>query len=237
MALAVVRSGNGDCDQVVCLLRVVYLSVFMRGGAISGSYLSLYQRAEAVLDACIARAERGETWTLAEDELVNVERVLVVHDEQLAAIPKHRYLTAWDRLQRFVNGCLSQLDQLPSKDLQGQAREYVANNYFVRNGFTPLDGKCGVNCFDGVYIKGDTVYINEVKPLNANGSVQLNGPSGSLPTQMTDGWIDSAVTRLRNGDANQRATADLIQKAIDSGKLVKIIAGVNSNGATLVKIK
>ncbi|PRG48044.1 cell surface protein, partial [Burkholderia gladioli] len=141
------------------------------------------------------------------------------------------------KLNTAEQGVLSQLDQLPSKDLQGQAREYVANNYFVRNGFTPLDGKCGVNCFDGVYIKGDTVYINEVKPLNANGSVQLNGPSGSLPTQMTDGWIDSAVARLRSGDANQRVTADLIQKAIDSGKLVKVVTGVNSNGATLVKIK
>ncbi len=65
----------------------------------------------------------------------------------------------------------------------------------------------------------------------------LNGPSGSLTTQMTDGWGDSAVARLRSGDANQRATADLIQKAIDSGKLVKVVAGVNSNGATLVKIK
>ncbi|WP_186082782.1 contact-dependent inhibition toxin BcpA [Burkholderia gladioli] len=141
------------------------------------------------------------------------------------------------KLNTAEQGVLSQLDQLPSKDLQGQAREYVANNYFVRNGFTPLDGKCGVNCFDGVYIKGDTVYINEVKPLNANGSVQLNGPSGSLPTQMTDGWIDSAVARLRSGDTNQRVTADLIQKAIDSGKLVKVVTGVNSNGATLVKIK
>ncbi len=141
------------------------------------------------------------------------------------------------KLNSAEQGVLSKLDQLPTTDLQGQAREYVANNYFVRNGFTPLDGKCGVNCFDGVYIKGDTVYINEVKPLNANGAIQLNGPSGSLPTQMTDGWIDSAVTRLSNGDASQRATADLIQKAIDSGKLVKVVTGVNSNGATLVKLK
>ncbi|KAB0644776.1 contact-dependent inhibition toxin BcpA [Burkholderia latens] len=141
------------------------------------------------------------------------------------------------KLNSAEQGVLSQLDQLPSTELQGQAREYVANNYFVRNGFTPLNGKCGVNCFDGVYIKGDTVYINEVKPLNATGSIQLNGPSGSLPTQMSDKWIDSAVTRLRNGDASQRATADLIQKAIDSDKLVKVVTGVNSNGATLVKLK
>ncbi|KGV26232.1 hypothetical protein [Burkholderia pseudomallei] len=104
MALAVVRSGNGGCDQVICLLRVVYLAFFMRGETASGADLDLYRRAEAVLEACIARGERGDAWTLSEDELADVERVLIVHDEQLAAIPKHRYLAAWDRLQRFVTG-------------------------------------------------------------------------------------------------------------------------------------
>ncbi|MGN3963884.1 hypothetical protein ACS0ZG_11290 [Burkholderia gladioli] len=104
MALAVVCSGNGNCDQVICLLRVVYLSFFMRSETDSGSDLGLYRRAEAVLEGCIARAERGEEWRLPEGELVGVERVLVVHDEQLAAISKHRYLSAWDRLQKFVTG-------------------------------------------------------------------------------------------------------------------------------------
>ncbi len=104
MALAAVRSGSGDCDQVICLLRVVYLAFFMRNETAPGADLDLYRRAEAVLDACIAQAENGEAWTLQEDELVDVERILVVHDEQLAAIPKHRYLAAWDRLQRFVTG-------------------------------------------------------------------------------------------------------------------------------------
>ncbi|WP_230941558.1 hypothetical protein [Burkholderia cepacia] len=104
MALAVVRSGNGNCDHVICLLRVVYLAFFMRSETTSGSDLGMYRRAETVLDASIARAERGEAWTLIENELADVERVLVAHDEQLAAIPKHRYLAAWDRLQRFVMG-------------------------------------------------------------------------------------------------------------------------------------
>lgn len=53
MALAVVRSGKGECDQVICLLRVVYLAFFMRGETASGSDVDLYRRAEAVLDACI----------------------------------------------------------------------------------------------------------------------------------------------------------------------------------------
>ncbi|MDN7458592.1 hypothetical protein [Burkholderia cenocepacia] len=104
MVLAVVRSGNGDCDQVICLLRVVYLAFFMRNETASGVDLDLYRRAESVLDASIARAESGEVWALHEDELADLERVLVVHDEQLAAIPKHRYLAAWDRLQRFISG-------------------------------------------------------------------------------------------------------------------------------------
>lgn len=94
MALAVVRSGRGDCDQVICLLRVVYLAFYMRSETTAGSSLDLYRRAETVLDACIARAEHGEAWALREDELADVERVLTVHDEQLAAIQKHRYLEA-----------------------------------------------------------------------------------------------------------------------------------------------
>lgn len=104
LALAMVRSENGDCDQVVSLLRVVYLAFFMRSETESGSDLDLYRRAEAVLDACIARAERDEPWMLRENEAADVERLLVVHDAQLAAVPKHRYLAAWDRLQRFVTG-------------------------------------------------------------------------------------------------------------------------------------
>ena len=56
MALAVVRSGDGDCDQVVCLLRVVYLAFFMRGETASGSDLDLYRRAEAALDSRLAGA-------------------------------------------------------------------------------------------------------------------------------------------------------------------------------------
>ena len=102
LALAVVRSGKGDCDQVVCLLRVVYLAFLMRNETASGSDLDLYREAEGVLDACIERGAHGEAWALREDEVTDIERVLAVHDEQLAAIPRHRYLAAWERLQRFV---------------------------------------------------------------------------------------------------------------------------------------
>lgn len=132
---------------------------------------------------------------------------------------------------------LSQIDNLPNTTVQGDAREFIVNNYFARNGYTPLTGKCGVNCFDGVYVKGGTVYINEVKPLNANGSIKPNGPSESLPTQMTDDWVAGAIDRLRQkGDAAAMQTADIIQAARDNVKLVKLVAGVDSQGATVVKL-
>lgn len=54
-----------------------------------------------MLDACIARVE---PWMLQPREAADVERLLVVHDKQLAAVPKYRYLASWDRLQRFVKG-------------------------------------------------------------------------------------------------------------------------------------
>ena len=42
-----------------------------------------------------------------------VERILVLHDEQLAAVPPHRYLTALDKLNRFaVEGLQSPIPPL-----------------------------------------------------------------------------------------------------------------------------
>lgn len=143
------------------------------------------------------------------------------------------------KLNSAEQGVLSQLDQLPSKDLQGQAREYVANNYFVRNGFMPLDGKCGANCFDGVYVKGNTVYVNEVKPLSESGSISLNPANGAtkLPTQQTDDWVASSIRRLKDSENPHLVeTANVVEQALKNGNLVKLVSGVDANGMVIVKI-
>ncbi len=132
-------------------------------------------------------------------------------------------------------GSINSLDSAAA----GALRETVADSYFTRNGFTALDGKCGVNCFDGVYVKGNQVIINEVKPLGQNNTIQLNGPnlSTKLPTQMTDRWIDSRLAELVNsGDPLKMATAQTIQTAINNGTLVKMVSGINGNGMTMVKV-
>ncbi|KVP90956.1 hypothetical protein WJ95_08890 [Burkholderia ubonensis] len=102
LALATVRGGRGDLDQLSCLIRVVYLAFYLRDATSASAEVEPYRRAEAALNACITRVELGERCLLLDHELATVERILVIHDEQLAAIPWHRYLSAWERLQRYI---------------------------------------------------------------------------------------------------------------------------------------
>ncbi|HDR9511642.1 hypothetical protein C5615_35600 [Burkholderia cepacia] len=102
LALSTIRAGRGDLDQICCLIRVVYLAYFMRGATAASGDLAPYRRAEAALDACIKRIEHDQPCLLLGQAQAVVERVLVLHDEQLAAVPKFRYLEAWERLHRFV---------------------------------------------------------------------------------------------------------------------------------------
>jgi hypothetical protein len=104
LALSTVRAGRGESGQIINLLRVVYLAFYLRDETALGADLAVYRRAEAALDACIERAEQGGKWLLLDHERAAVERLLVVHDGQLAAVPKHRYVAAWDWLQRFIAG-------------------------------------------------------------------------------------------------------------------------------------
>ncbi|MCR8961061.1 hemagglutinin repeat-containing protein [Variovorax sp. S2] len=135
---------------------------------------------------------------------------------------------------------LSQIEKLPNTTLQGDVRELVADNYFIRNGYTPLNGKCGSNCFDGVYLKDGKVYVSEVKPLNADGTIKLSpqNTTTNLKPQMSDDWITDTVKTLRDSKipASIR-TADAIEAARKSGNLVKIVSGVNQNGMTIVKLR
>ncbi|WGS47158.1 hypothetical protein LFL97_34125 [Burkholderia sp. JSH-S8] len=102
LALATVRAGRGGLDHLCCLLRIVYLAFYMRGETTIEADLDPYRQAETALDECIARVERGVPCLLLGREQTAVERVLVLHDEQLAAMPKFRYLDAWEQLESFI---------------------------------------------------------------------------------------------------------------------------------------
>ena len=142
------------------------------------------------------------------------------------------------RLTASEQSLVGQLNGLADTNLSGAVREFASDTYFMRNGFTRLEGKCGSNCFDGVYVKGDVVYINEVKPLRADGTIKLNGPDGTLSTQMSDAWIDDAIQRLSESKTPDAVkTASLLRAAKNNGTLVKLVTGVNERGMTVVKLK
>jgi filamentous hemagglutinin len=125
---------------------------------------------------------------------------------------------------------------------QSALREKVTNSFFARNGFTRLEGKCGTQCFDGVFVKGDTVYVVETKPMKDNLSIKLNSANKDtgLATQMTPEWVKSRAEVLAStNDPVKQQTAALIEQArnnLNGKTLVKIVAGVNENGVTLVKL-
>lgn len=131
---------------------------------------------------------------------------------------------------------LSKMPQAANTTARGNIGDAVMDSYVARNGYKVLDGKCGAQCFDGVYLKDGKVYINEVKPMSADGSIQLSGPSGELATQMTPDWIKSRSAILENGTPAQKETARIIRQAISDQSLVRTVTGVNTSGATMVKL-
>ncbi len=144
------------------------------------------------------------------------------------------------KLSATESTLLKTLDKLPSS-AAGNVREYVADNYFLRNGWTKLEGKCGSsNCFDGVYVKGNQIVVNEVKPLNSDGTIRLSGGNDAtdLQTQMSKQWVVDSIRKLANSNnPAAKETAALLDQAIKSGNLVKTVSGVNSQGMTVVKLK
>ncbi|QDQ82265.1 hypothetical protein [Paraburkholderia megapolitana] len=105
LALAALSSSRGDVEQLACLTGVVHLSYFLRDPNVPDAPddgLALLQHAEMALDACLARAAQGEAWTLQDDEHAAIARLLIEHDAQLARVRMHRYLDAWERVQRVT---------------------------------------------------------------------------------------------------------------------------------------
>jgi len=96
LALAALCEGRGDVDAIVTLSNVLALAVCLT----ADGDVEPYRRADTALAQCIARAERGEPWTLTDPERTALEALALIHDEQLSAVPVHRYLDALEQVQR-----------------------------------------------------------------------------------------------------------------------------------------
>lgn len=206
--------------------------------ALNGSAVPVYPVEEAALGFMVSNRVQsvlGQAWSTLDVYLAGRVGVSAGGNISTQQVTREGMMAGLNAMERAE---LSNLTKLASTTEQGALREQVTNGYFARNGYTQLEGKCGSNnCFDGVFIKGDTVYVVETKPLQVNGAIKLNGPEGNLPTQMSPEWIEYAAKELaKTSDPVKQQTAALILQADKQGSLVKIVAGVNENGVTLVKL-
>ncbi|WP_232467515.1 hypothetical protein [Burkholderia ubonensis] len=102
LALATIAKGHASLDLLLCLLRTVYMAFYLRDETPRHDDVRPFKQAEAAIGRCILRAEDGKEYVILDREKAVIERILILHDEQLATVPKHRYLTAVERLHQFA---------------------------------------------------------------------------------------------------------------------------------------
>ncbi|WP_198293995.1 hypothetical protein [Burkholderia ubonensis] len=89
LALTCLATGHGGIESLSTLSNVVDIA-----HRIDNADAPVFERAEAAIGACVARAERDQTFTLTDTERAAIAAALVCHDAQLARVPFHRYVTA-----------------------------------------------------------------------------------------------------------------------------------------------
>lgn len=96
------HSGNGNVNQMSCLLKTVYLSHFLRDAVQTDVHIDAFRLCEAALEVSAASADVGQGWALPDDTHETLQTILALHDQQLALVSAHQFATAWERLERFL---------------------------------------------------------------------------------------------------------------------------------------
>lgn len=104
LALVAMRSGQGNVDLVLGLFKIVYMAYFLHEALRARTEPDLLRDAEHVLMRTTARANRGEAWSIPAEDVSCLERIVTLYDRYLATLPAHRFISARDRLQRFLAG-------------------------------------------------------------------------------------------------------------------------------------
>lgn len=107
LALATCRSGHGNNYLFNELMRTVYVAWFLQQAGYGDEPLELYKLAEYAVEAALTLAHESGEWLLADDALPVFEKLLALHDSQLAVAPLHKVVDAERRLARFLHGTAS----------------------------------------------------------------------------------------------------------------------------------
>ncbi len=125
-------------------------------------------------------------------------------------------------------------------DQTGKLTERVTESAFQRYGYESVDPELlkysGNKGLDGVFLKGDTVVVNDSKQLSSGG---INLSKGNLQTklepQMTTGWVTQVAENLKKtADPAKVAVANKILAAMDAGKLQLALSAVDKRTGQLI---
>lgn len=142
----------------------------------------------------------------------------------MAAETPHEF----DLIRRISNG----------EDKGGFLTEELLTSMAKRQGYEVLEGgKYGGgsnNGFDLVLRKpgGEVVIVVDGKQMNPDGSFKLSSHGAGGTTQGSDRWVDQVLLNLPDGSPAKEA----VQKAKDTGKLRKSVAGVDRKTGKVINV-
>jgi hypothetical protein len=104
LALATCRSDSGNRHQINELVRSVYMAYYLQRMGFGDVPFECYEHAEATLEKTLAVAERSAKWVIDEEDALVIERLLALHDRQLADAPLFRVVEAEKQFRESLVG-------------------------------------------------------------------------------------------------------------------------------------
>ncbi|WP_224101012.1 hypothetical protein [Paraburkholderia caribensis] len=107
LALATCRIGHGNNYLFNELMRTVYIAWFLQQAGFGDEPVALYKLAEYSVETALTLANESGEWLLADEALPAFEKLLALHDSQLAVAPLHKVVDAEQQLSRYLCGTAS----------------------------------------------------------------------------------------------------------------------------------
>ncbi|WP_235851069.1 hypothetical protein [Paraburkholderia piptadeniae] len=104
LALVACRDGHGNRYLFNELARAMYVAWFLQQPGFGAEPIGQYKTAERAVEAALTLAHESGEWILAEDVVPVFEKLLALHDSQLAVAPLHKVMEAERRLRHFLAG-------------------------------------------------------------------------------------------------------------------------------------
>jgi hypothetical protein len=102
LSLVALHSDYCTIEHVSCLLRVLYLAFFIQEALQDRRYLDRFLKADEVIDRCVAKGENQQRMTTSVIDNSTLEKIITLHDEQLATISSYVFTSAQERLINFA---------------------------------------------------------------------------------------------------------------------------------------